>query len=45
MKSVNDGDPIEIEEEVHDHNLCKTIKENTTFEVQQGEMDRIDRIM
>ena len=36
FKSVGEGDPVELAEEgeVHDHNLCKTIKENATFEVQ-----------
>ena len=45
LKSVNDGSPVEIAEEIHDHNLCRSIKENSTFEVSQGEIDRIDRIL
>ena len=31
IKSVLDGDPVELKEEINDHNLCTTIKENEEF--------------
>ena len=45
IKSVLDGDPVELTEEINDHNLCTTIKEKEEFQVEQGEMDRIDKIV
>lgn len=36
---------MELDAEVHDHALAKTIKEKTAFEVNQDEMDRIDKIL
>ena len=39
------GHPIEVDPEIHDPHLAKTIKEKTAFEVNQDEMDRIDKIL
>ena len=36
---------IELGPEIHDHQLAKTMKEKTAFEVNQDEMDRIDKIL
>ena len=40
-----DGHAVELDSEIHDHALAKTIKEKTAFEVNQDEMDRIDKIL
>ena len=34
-----------MNEEIHDHSLCKTIKTDHEFVVKEGEVNRIDRIM
>ena len=36
---------IELEPEIHDHQLAKTMKEKTAFEVSQDEIERIDKIL
>ena len=37
--------PIELGPEIHDHQLAKTMKEKTSFEVSKDEMDRIHTIL